>query len=403
MKNGPLEGVRIVDFGWILSIPHCCAWLGTMGAEVIRVESMKSPDLVRVAGPADGIAGLNRGAAFNGLNYSKKGITLNVGSPRGRELALDLIGRSDIVTENYATGVFEKLGLGYDELRKVRPDIILVSGSTLGTTGPERMATGWGPNACAYAGLPSITGHRGGPPGDLGGTWPDYAIGTMMVFSVLAALHHRNRTGQGQRVEIAMGESVTAMIPEAVLDYTMNGRETPRNGNRDPRMAPHDVYPCAGHDQWVAVAVTSDEEWRGLCAAVSRPELADDIRYATTAARLARQDELDEIVTAWTRERAKDEAMHALQAAGVPAGAVMSTEDQMADPHFLDRGFAVEMDHPEVGRRTVAGLPAKFSAMPQLAYRPAPMLGEHNIEVLHGILGLDEAEIARLQDEQVVF
>jgi crotonobetainyl-CoA:carnitine CoA-transferase CaiB-like acyl-CoA transferase len=225
----------------------------------------------------------------------------------------------------------------------------------------------------------------------------------MMVFTVLAALHHRNRTGQGQRVEVAMGEAVTAMIPEAVLDYTMNGRETFRNGNRDPHMAPHDVYPSAGRDQWVAIAVSSDEEWQALCGVIGRPSLAEDPRFSTCPARLARQDEIDEMVAGWTRGRTKEEVMHALQAVGVPAGAVMSTEDQMADAHFLERGFAVEMDHPEVGRRTVAGLPAKFSASPQLAYGPAPMFGEHNHEIFHGLLGLDDVEIARLQAEQVVY
>jgi benzylsuccinate CoA-transferase BbsF subunit len=403
MNNRPLDGLRIVDFGWILSIPHCCSWLGTMGAEVIRVESMKSLDLVRIMAPADAEPGPNRGAVFNGLNYSKKSITLNVASERGRALALDLVRRSDVVTQNYATGVFEKLGLGYETLKAVKPDIIMVTGSTLGTTGPERMATGWGPNVCAYAGLPGISGYRGGPPVDLGGTWPDYAIGTMLVFAVLTAVHHRNRTGEGQHVEVAMGEAVTAMIPEAVIDYTWNGRETPRNGNRDPQMAPHDVYPCAGADRWIAIEVQDDAGWRALCTVIGRPELAADPRFATAKARLEREDELDALVGAWTREHDVYEAMHILQAAGVAAGPVMTTDDQMADPHFQARGFAVEIDHPEVGARAVAGIPAKFSAMPELAYGPAPCLGEHNDEVFGGLLGLSREEIARLIEEQVIY
>ena len=403
MQNRPLEGIRIVDFGWILSIPHCCSWLGSMGAEVIRVESMKNLDLVRMVGGADGVPGPNRGAAFNGLNYSKKSITLNVASEQGRELARDLIARSDVVTENYATGVFEKLGLGYNDLRKVKPDIVMVSGSTLGTTGPERHCTGWGPNVCAYAGLPGITGYRGGPPADLGGTWPDYAIGTMMVFAVLAALHHRNATGEGQHVEVAMGEAVTAMIPEAIIDYTMNGRETGRNGNRHPQMAPHDVYPCAGEDRWLAVAVATDGEWRALCGVIGGPELAADSRFTTVAGRLRHVDEVDAIVSAWTRQRPAMDAAHALQAAGVAAGPVMNIRDQMTDPHFLERGFAGEMDHPEVGPRTVAGLPVKFSAMPQIAYGPAPCLGEHNEDIFRGLLGLSATDFERLQAEEVIF
>ena len=402
-QNTPLKGVRVIDFGWILSVPHCTSWLGTLGAEIIRVESNKSLDAVRAGGPADGILGPNRGASFNGLNYSKKGITLNVATPRGHELALELIRGADIVTQNYATGVIDKLGLGYEALREVNPGIVMVTGSTLGVTGPERMSSGWGPNVCAYAGLPSISGHAGGPPGDLGGTWPDYAIGTMMVFGILAALHHRQATGEGQHIEVAMGEAVTAMIPEAVLDFTMNGRERPRMGNRDYHMAPHDVYPCAGDDLWIAIEVESDRVWRSFCEVIGRHELADDSRYATAAARLGRQDELDEIVSGWTRQRSPSEAMHALQAGGVAAGPVMNVFDQMTDPHFAAREWVVEMDHLEVGPRTVAGLPAKFSAMPQLAYTPVPCLGQHNAEIFGGLLGLSVEEQALLEEEQVIF
>ena len=403
MENTPLKGIRIVDFGWILSVPHCCSWLGTFGAEVIRIESNKSIDMVRMMGPADGIAGLNRGAAFNGLNYSKKSVTLNIATERGRELALDLIRESDIVTQNFATGVMEKLGLGYEELRKVKPDIIMVTGSTLGTTGPERLSTGWGPNVCAYAGLPSISGYRDGPPADLGGTWPDYAIGTMLVFAVLAALHHRNQTGEGQQIELAMGEAVAGMIPEAILDYTMNGHERPRMGNRDLHMAPHDVYPCTGEDQWAAIEVADDAGWRALCAVIGREDLAFDPRYATTAARIANEDEIAPIISAWTRERSPYEVMHLLQAAGIAAGPVMNVLDQMADPQFMARGFSVEIDHAEVGRRSVAGIPAKFSAMPELAYTPAPCLGEHNEDVFCGLLGMSHEEMLRLQEEQVIY
>jgi benzylsuccinate CoA-transferase BbsF subunit len=401
--NRPLQGIRVIDFGWILSVPHCCAWLGSLGAEVIRVESMANLDLVRVIAPADAEPGINRGAAFNGLNFSKKGITLNVTTERGRALALDLIGRSDIVTENYATGVFERLGLGYEELRKVNPAIIMLTGSTLGTTGPERMATGWGPNVCSYAGLSMISGHPDGPPSDLGGTWPDYGIGTMMVFALLAALHHRNRTGEGQHVEVAMGECVTAMIPEAVLDYTMNGRETPRMGNRDPHSAPHGVFPCAGDDRWVAIEVHSDAEWEALCGAMGAPGLAGDPRYSTLPARIANVDEVERIVSVWTRQLDPFEVMHELQGRGVAAGPVMSTQDQLTDPHFEARGMLVEIPHPEVGARSVAGLPVRFSAMPELDYGPAPCMGEHNEEVFRGLLGIPEEEFERLRAEQVIF
>jgi len=405
VNNQPLRGIRVLDFGWILSIPHCTAWLGTLGAEVIRVESLARLDPVRatLGGGADGIHGVNRAAPFNGLNYSKQSITLNIATPGGRDMVKELVKVCDVVCENYATGVMERLGLGYEALRAVKPDIVVMSGSTLGTTGPERDSTGWGPNVCAYAGLPFISGYRDGPPSDLGGTWPDYGIGTMMVFALLSAVHHQRRTGQGQHVEIAMGEAVTAMIPEAVLEYTLNGRETPRRGNRDPQMAPHDVYPCAGEDRWVAIAVTDDAEWRALCRAIGGPELVDDPRFADAAGRLCHQDELDALIAAWTRLHTPRAVMETLQAAGVAAGPVMSIVDLMEDPHLRSRGFVVEMDHPEVGRRTVAGLPAHFGAMPEPAYTAAPCLGEHNDGVFGGLLHLDGATIQRLRDAQVIY
>ena len=427
--NRPLAGIRILDFGWILSVPHCTAWLGTLGAEVIRVESMARLDLGRmgITGAADGIPGVNRSASFNGLNYSKQSITLNVATPEGRALARELVKVSDVVTENFATGVMDRLGLGYEALREIKPDIIMLTGSTLGTTGPEREATGWGPNVCAYAGLPFITGYPDGPPADLGGIWPDYMIGTLMAFAVLSAVHHHRHTGEGQHVEVAMGEVVTAMIPEAVLDYTMNGRQRPRMGNRDDRMAPHGVYPCRpsaqqaadsrqqaeqiGHgdgaglpcDAWVAIAVATDAEWQALCRAIGSPEWAGDPRFADVRGRLEHHDELDGLLGDWTRGHTAYEVMHILQAAGVAAGPVLAVPDLMGDPHLQARGFLVEIDHPEVGRRPVAGLPARFSAMPALAYTPAPCLGEHTGQVLCGLLHLSADDVQRLQGAKVVY
>jgi benzylsuccinate CoA-transferase BbsF subunit len=403
--NQPLRGIRILDFGWILSVPHCTAWLGTLGAEVIRVESAARLDLGRlgITGAADGIPGVNRSASFNGLNYSKQSITLNVGTPEGLALARELVKVSDVVTENFATGVMDRLGLGYEALRAIKPDIIMLSGSTLGTSGPDREATGWGPNVCSYAGLPFLSGYPDGPPADLGGIWPDYMIGTLMAFAVLSAVHHHRRTGEGQRIEVAMGEVVTAMIPEAVLDYTMNGREPRRAGNRDATMAPHGVYPCRGEDAWVAIAVASDAEWRALAQEIATAGWPADPRFAGVDGRLRHQDELDGLLGTWTRGYTPYEVMEKLQAVGVAAGPVLSIPGLMDDPHLQSRGFVVTMDHPEVGRRAVAGLPARFGAMPELAYAPAPCLGEHNAPVFDGLLHLGPDEIERLLAAKVIY
>ena len=404
-RNKPLAGIRILDFGWILSVPYAGGWLGALGAEVIRIESNSrlEPGRSSLAGGADGIAGVNRSGIWNCLNHSKRGITLNIRHPDGRRLVKELAAVSDVVMENFSTGVLERNGLGYDELREVKPDIIMLSGSSMGTYGPDSAATGFGPNVCSFAGQPSVTGYEGGQPQNLGGNWPDYLVGTMMVHSVLSALRHRRKTGEGQKIEAAMAEVVSYMMPEAFLDWTMNGRIADRVGNRDPRMSPHGVYPGEGEDQWVAISVETDAEWRSFCAAIGRPDMASDARFASLADRKRNEDALDAIIEKWTTARPPMDAAHILQSAGVAAGPVMDAAALMSDPHFRERGSIVEMDHPEVGRREVAGLPMRFSAMPRPAYYPAPRLGEHNGAVIGDLLGRPPSEVERLKGAQAVY
>ena len=361
------------------------------------------PGRSALGGGADGVAGVNRSAIWNCLNHSKLGITLNIRDPEGRRLVKDLAAVSDVVMENFSTGVLERNGLGYDDLRKVKPDLIMLSGSSMGTYGPDSAATGFGPNVCSYAGQPSVTGYEGGQPQNLGGNWPDYLVGTMMVHSVLSALRHRRKTGEGQKIEAAMAEVVSYMMPEAFLDWTMNGRVAERIGNRDPRMSPHNVYPGEGEDQWVAIAVETDAEWRSLCAAMGRPDLSADARFATLADRKRNEDALDAEIAKWTSKRAPMDAARALQSAGVAAGPVMDAAALMSDEHFRERGVIVEMDHTEVGAREVAGLPMRFSDMPRPAYYTAPRLGEHNDAVIGGLLGREPNEVERLKDAKAIY
>ena len=404
-RSRPLEGIRIVDFGWILSVPYAGGWLGSLGAEVIRVESNTRLELGRsgLGGGADGVAGPNRSAIWNCLNHSKRGVTLNIRDPEAQELVKEIVAVSDVVMENFSTGVLDRLGLGYDDLRKVRPDLILLSGSSMGTFGPDREATGFGPNVCSYAGQPSVTGYEGGRPQNLGGNWPDYLVGTMMVHSVLSALWHRRKTGEGQRIEAAMAEVVSGMLPEAFLDYTMNGRVAERIGNRDPNMAPHNVYRCEGEDQWVAIAVQSDEEWTRLCRIMGSPELSSDARFSSLEARKQYEDELDMIVADWTMSRPPEEVAELLQSRGVAAGPIMDAVALLGDPHFRERGIIIEMDHTEVGTREVAGLPIRFSDLQRPAYYSAPLLGEHNYAVVGGLLGHDQLEVERLKESKAIY
>ena len=304
MQNKPLDGIRVTDFGWILSVPHATAYLGTLGADVIRVETEVRLDLIRVQGMnrgVDGVTGLNRSGAFNGLNYSKRGVTLNLAKPEGKDLALRLVEQSDIVTENFSTGVIDRLGLGYEELCKVRPDLIMLSGSPVGLTGPEAAATGWGPTTLAYTGLPWITGYPGGPPAAYGGAYPDFMISLQMVFSILVALHERERTGKGQHIDLSMAETVVAMTPEPLFDHEFNGRDGTRDGNHHPVFAPQGVYRTAGDDTWIAISIETDEQWSALVDAMERPTWALDAGLATARGRRERHDDIDEGITAWTR------------------------------------------------------------------------------------------------------
>ena len=403
--NKPLRGIRVLDFGWILSVPHCTQWLGSMGAEILRVESSSHIEAGRTGDRAttDGVAGVNRAGPWNGNNYSKLGLTLNLKEPRAIELVKELVQRSDVVAENFAPGVMDRLGLSYEAMREVKPDIIYLSGTTLGTGGPDFNATGWGPNTLSYGGLTSLTGYEGDAPVQAGGNLPDYVIGTIMGFHVLSAVLQHRRTGQGQFIEVSMAETVSTLIPEAFMDFAMNGRERGRTGNHVPEMSPHDVFPAEGDDQWVTIAVADDKEWIALCDAAGHSEWSSDSRFATLSDRKRNERELDRLVGEWTATLPPDRIMHLLQGAGVGAGPVMSTFALLEDPHFIERGFVIELDHPEVGKRAVAGLPAKFSAMPEPAWFPAPLFGQHNDYVFRELLGMDEDRVTRLIEEKVIY
>ena len=405
MQNRPLDGIRVTDFGWILSVPHATAWLGTLGADVVRIETEVRLDLIRVQGMnrgVDGVTGLNRSGAFNGLNYSKRGVTLNLAKPEGKDLALRLVEQSDIVTENFSTGVIDRLGLGYEALCEVKPDLIMLSGSPLGLTGPEAAATGWGPTTLAYAGLPWITGYQDGPPAAYGGAYPDFMIGVQMVFSLLVALHERARTGKGQHIDLSMAETVAAMAPEPLFDYEFNGRDAVRDGNRHPVFAPQGVYRTAGDDRWIAISIETDEQWAALVEAMGSPPWALEAGLATTRGRRERHDTIDEGITAWTRDHDPHDLAVLLQARGVIAAPSWGPRDLADDGTLRERGYLAQVEHPEVGVRELAGLPGRFSAMPELGYGPAPMFGEHNREVFRDLLGVSEDEFERLCAEGVI-
>jgi len=396
MNDLPLAGIRVADFGWIFAVPHTTSWLGALGADVIRIESPKRPDLVRFLGGTDGQLGINRSGLFHSINFSKRSIALDLTNPAGAEVARRLVACSDIITENFGTGVMTKFGLDYEKLRAVKPDIIMMSGTPLGQTGPLAGAIGYGPNSLAFSGISHLTGYPGGEPSGIGGTWPDFVVGVVMVMGVLAALHYRDRTGEGQYIDLSIAEMVTGMIPEAMMDFFLNGREQHPIGNRDPDLAPHGAFPTAGDDRWAAIVTVSDAEFTSLCEVLEAPGLAADARFQTMAARLQNVDALEREIGELTRKFDRDDLVAKLRARHIAAGPMYNTAEIIADPAMVESGMNVEVDHKEVGRRVIPGLPVSFSAC-QPNYYGGPAIGEHTDEVLTQVLGYSPDEITRLR------
>ncbi len=397
----PLEGIRVADFGWIYAVPHATAWLGALGADVIRIETSGAPDLVRFLTGTGGSIGANRSGIFHAINSSRRSIVLNLAMPEAQEIARKIIRQSDFVTENFTVGNMAKYNLAYEDLVKIKPDIIMLSGTPLGQDGPRADSVGFGPTTQAFAGLCHITGYPNSFPCGIGGTWPDFAVGTGMVFFLLAALHYRDRTGEGQYLDLSMAEMVTTMMPEAMMDFLMNGRDQAAIGNRDESMAPHGVFPAAGDDKWIAIAIATDDEFAKLCEALGAPSMASDPKFTRLFARLANVEELEREIAARTRVHPRDELVAKLRARGLAAGPVYSTPELMKDPVFSRSSMLVKLKHSEVGERVVPGLPVGFGAI-DLEYRGAPMIGEHTDEVLSELLGYSAAEIARLKGAKVL-
>ncbi len=401
--SGPLAGIRVCDFTWVWAGPFCTLQLAHMGAEVIRIESMRRLCILRNLPPwAEGQPGINRSGYFNQYNQGKKSITLDLSKPEGVKIAKRLAGISDVAVENFAAGVIDRLGLGYEELRKVKPDIIMISMSGYGRTGPEAGYVSYGPAQVPLSGLSSLTGYAGWPPMHVGISYGDPTAGLHAAFALLAALLYRERTGEGQYIDMSQWESTMVVIGEGIMEYTMNGTQPPRMGNRVPHMAPHGVFRCAGDDRWVSIACGSDAEFAALSRVMGRPELASDPRFRTLADRKVHEDELEQIVEAWTSARDPFEVTRLLQAEGVAAFPPLMNRELAEDPHLNQRGFFVEKEHPEVGVRQHVGIPWRMSETPCEVTRAAPVLGQDNDYVYGELLGLSSAEIADLKAREVI-
>lgn len=378
--------------------------LAHLGAEVIRMESMRRICTLRMLPPwPGGQPGINRSGYFNQYNQGKRSIQLDISKPEGKEIAKRIVAISDIAAENFASGVMDRLGLGYDELRKVKEDIIMISMSGYGQTGPEKDYVSYGPAQVPLSGMSSLTGYAGWQPMHVGMSYGDPNAGLHAAFALIAALFHREKTGQGQYIDMSQWESTMVVLGEGIIEYTMNGTQPPRMGNRLPHMSPHGIFRCQGDDRWVSIACGSEDEWRALCAAMGKRELADDPRFNTLAARKANEDDLEAIIEEWTSSRDPFQVTRDLQAVGVAAFPPLMNREVLEDPHMNERNFFVEKEHPEVGVRKHAGIPWKFSGTPLEVQRAAPVLGQDNDYVYGELLGMSAAEIEELKQKQVIF
>jgi len=401
--DGPLAGVRVADFTWVWAGPFCTMQLAHLGAEVIRVESQRRVCLLRQLPPwLEGKPGFNRSGYFNQYNQGKRSITLDLSQPEAKEIAKKLVAVSDVAAENFAGGVIGRLGLGYEALKGVKEDIIMISMSGYGQTGPESGYVSYGPAQVPLAGMSSLTGYAGWQPMHVGMSYGDPNAGRHAAFAVLAALLYRERTGKGQYIDMSQWESTMVLLGEGFMDYAMNATQPPRSGNRDPWMAPHGIFRCDGEDQWLSIACGSDDEWRSLCGAMGRPELADDPRFQTLADRKANEDALEALIEEWTMTQDPMSATELLQAAGVAAFPPMVNYMLDADPHLAERGFWVEKEHPEVGVIRHAGIPWRMSETPCEVWRAAPTLGQDNDYVFGELLGMSSKRIADLSERGVI-
>ena len=418
MAQLPLEGLRVLEITVVWAGPYCGSFLADLGAEVIRVESTKTfVPLTRGAAPhptqdvidnlplysggvPDRIAGqrpFNRSPMFNSHARNKRSMTVNLLDPGGRGIFDRLVAISDVLVENNPTETMEKLGISYESLKAVKDDIIMLRMPAYGSAGPYRNFRAHGVHIEGVVGHTMLRGYEDTDPSyNTTVLMSDAAAGAQGAFAVLAALHHRKRTGQGQLVELGQAENVFPFLGEYYLDYLMNGRTHGPTGNRHPS-ALQNCYPCAGENRWVVITVYDNHQWRALCEVIDAPDLADDAQLSDPAGRHARQDEIDHRIAAWTRTQTPDSAMHQLQQRGIPAGAVMNQADAFADPHIQTRQFFREAYQADCGAHLYPGPLFKMSETPLGIRRGPVMFGQDNEYVYRELLGYSAEEYAAFE------
>jgi benzylsuccinate CoA-transferase BbsF subunit len=378
MTEPVLKGIRILDFTWVLAGPYATRLLADFGAEVIKVQPLLPEE-------DDAFA---RGY-YNTWNRNKLGITLDMSKPDGIALAKKLVLSSDAVVENFTPRVMANWGLGYQNLKNLKPDIVMLSLSTMGSTGPYRDYTGFGPTIQAFSGLTRLTSYPGGPPLGLGTAYADHVGALFACLALLGALEYRRKTGEGQYIDVSQVEAMASLLGDAFVPAKEEA-------------APQGVYRCRGEDRWCAIAVATGEEWRGFKKALGNPHWAEEKRFASLTKRLKNKKALDSLIEGWTKKHPAGEAMTLLQKNGVAAGVVQDARDLAKDPQLKERGFFIELDHPQMGKTVSDATPVRLSATPPRYSRPAPLPGQDNSYVYGELLGLSKGELTRLKERGVI-
>lgn len=400
--KAPLAGLKVVDFSTAFMGPDTTRTLAAFGAQVVKVESIHQHELNRVSAPyKDNIVGINRSFTFATVNTGKYSISLNLKHPRSVEALKRLISWADIVVQNFLPDSARKYGLDYDQLREQKPEIIVLSLSAQGLTGPYSRHPGYGFNLLALCGFSHFTGWPDRDAVAPIGSYTDLLCPWFAIAAILAALDYRLRTGKGQHIEVSQLEISPHFLLPAILDYTFNGRVQTRRGNRSPSAVPHGAYRCRGNDRWCVIAVFSDQEWQAFSEAIGSPDWTRDPRFDSFQGRKDNEDEIDKLVEAWTISYTAEEVMAKMQAHGVAAAVVKTIQDVVQDPQLKQRQHFQTLEHVELGQHICQNVGFRFSQFGTRWERPAPCLGEHNEFVYINLLGMPESQFIELLNEGV--
>ncbi len=413
MSTLPLDGIRVLDSTYVFALPYTGGQLADLGAEVIKIEGPGRPDITRGGGlygtfPDNdpGEDWWNRPSTYQLLNRGKRSLVLDMSQEDGRQIFRDLVMVSDVVMENFTPRVMRRWGLDYPNLRKLRPDIIMVSNTGYGhgdgpySSYPAQATTQEGTHGHCW-----ITGYPNDEPSKAGRSFVDFLSTWSALFAIGAALRYRNRTGKGQWVDIGMYQAGVMFLSEYLMDAIANGREGERIGNRHPYRAPQGAYPAAGEDQWITLSVGDNDEWDALCRLMERSDLAADPRLSTLAGRQKHHDEIDDAIGEWTCLADKYELMHTLQATGIASGPVLNGKEVHFDPHYRSRNFLERVDYPadrQIGARFLMGRPYSLSKTPLQIRGPAPRFGQDNEHLLADLLGIAPKQVAAWAEQAII-